>query len=104
MMCGDHGETQLYNFQLLIHSARQQASIDRDYVAGDKACSLGSKEHGCASEFIQLAETMHGCAEQELAAALGAIEQSSVQIGAKHAGSDGVHAHAFCCPFDCQGL
>ena len=94
----------LYDFQLLIHSASQQASIDSDYVAGNKACSLGGKEHGCAAELIQLAETMHGCAKQELAATLSAIEQSGIQIGAKHAGSDGVHAHAFCRPFDCQRL
>lgn len=51
------------NFQLLIYSAGQQASIDGDYVAGNKTCSLGGEEHCCAAEFIQLAETMHGRAK-----------------------------------------
>src|SRR5438045_220833 len=69
-------------------------------MAGDVAGGIRGEEDGCADEFFHFAETPHGSTKQELLAAVGAVEQSSIQIRSKHAGNKGVDADAGRGPLD----
>src|SRR5437868_12333827 len=69
-------------------------------MPGDKAGGFRGEEDGGTGEFIELSETAHGRTQQEFATALGAVEKPGVQLGAKNARSDGVHADAMRSPFD----
>src|SRR4029079_19139451 len=57
-----------------------------------------------ARELLGLTEPFHRCAQQELAPALGAIEQPFVESGSEHTRQNGVDADSVWRPFDRQGL
>src|SRR5579864_459914 len=73
-------------------------------MTGDEAGGVGGQEDGGAGEFVELAETAHGGAQQELAAALGTVQERGVQIGAQDAGDERVDADAGSGPLDGEGL
>src|SRR5438094_2219929 len=73
-------------------------------MAGDVAGGIRGEEDGCADEFFHFAETPHGSTKQELLAAVGAVEQSSIQIRSKHARNEGVDTDAGRGPLDGKTL
>jgi len=84
----------------LVDAAGEKAAVDNEDVTSDKAGGFGSQENGGPGQFIELSEAVHGRTQQEFPAALGAVEQPGVQVGAKDAGSDGVDADSLRSPFD----
>src|ERR1051325_9423445 len=73
-------------------------------MTGDEAGGIGCEKDRGANEFLDLAEAAHGSAKQEFLPTLGAIEQSCVQVRAKHARSQRVDANAGGGPFNGEGF
>src|SRR5260221_13989986 len=69
-------------------------------MPGDVACGVGREEDGCPGELVELSKTSHRRAREKFLAAFGAVEQASVQLRTKDAGSNGIDANAFSGPFD----
>ena len=85
---------------LLIDSAGQETSVHGKNVTGDEAGAFRGQENGGAHQFMQLPEPLHGCAQEKFPAALGAIQQLSVEFSAKHPRSNGIHAYTMAGPFN----
>src|SRR5690349_16578691 len=73
-------------------------------MASDEAGSFGCEKDRGPDELLEFAETTHGSAEQEFFAALGAVEQPSIQVCTQDAGNECVDANAIGRPFDGQRL
>src|ERR1017187_5659506 len=84
----------------LVDAGGQEAAIDGDALAGDEAGAIGGQQDGGADQLIGAAETGHGGAQLELAAAFGAIEERGVDVGAEDAAGDGVDVDAIAGPLD----
>ena len=89
---------------LLIHSAGQKSAIHRKNVAGNEASAFRSKKDGSAHQFVELAKASHGCTREKFPATLRAIQQLSIEFGAKNSRSDGIHAYTMAGPFNGQRL
>src|SRR5437016_11935864 len=87
---------------LLIHSAGQKSAIHGKDVAGNEAGAFRSKKDGGAHQLVKLAKASHGRACKKFTAALRAIQQLSIEFGAKNSRSDGIHAHTMAGPFNGQ--
>ena len=85
---------------LLVHSARQEAAVNGQYVAGDEARTVGGEKNGSSHKFLQLTEALHWRAHNEFPAALGAVQQLGIEFGAKYSGRDCVHTNSMLCPFN----
>ena len=85
---------------LLIDAAGQEAAIHREHVTGDEAGAFRSQENGGAHKFMQLSETVHRCAQEELPATFCTIEQLGVELSAKHSGSNSVYADTMAGPLN----
>src|SRR5260370_40897117 len=73
-------------------------------MSGYEARRIRSQENCGAHKFLQLAEPAHGSASDELLTARCAVEQAFIQIGAKNAGRNGIHADSVLRPLHGQGL
>src|SRR6185437_13632098 len=73
---------------LLIHPAGKEAAVHRQHMAVHITRRIGREEHGSSNEFVQLTKAFHGSAEQKFLPAKRAIQQSGVEVRAKHSRSD----------------
>ena len=85
---------------LLIHAAGEKAAVHREQVSGDEARRLGREKNRGARDFVRLTEAPHRRAHQELAAAIGAVEQPFVERRSEHTRQNRVDAHAVRRPLD----
>src|SRR5262245_40439822 len=85
---------------LLVDAAREEAAVDRDHFAVDEAGRVRGEEDGGARQLFDLAEALHGRAQQEFAAAIGAVEERRVEVGAEDARRNRVHGDALRAPLD----
>jgi len=69
-----------------IDAGGEKSAIDGDALAGNKGSRVGGEENSGADDLMRLAETVHGCAKQDFAAAFGAGKQVGIQLGGKDAG------------------
>ena len=65
---------------LLIDSAGQETAVHGKNVTGDEAGAFRSQENGCAHQFMQLPESLHGRPQEEFLATFGGIQQWSVEF------------------------
>ena len=86
--------------KLLIDAAGQKSSVHSKHVAGDEAGAFRSEKNGSAHQFMELAKAFHGRAQQKFLAALCAIQQLSIEFGAKYSRSNGIHADTMAGPFN----
>ena len=84
----------------LIDATRQKASVNSKHVAGNEAGAFRSEKNGGAHKFVELTKAFHGRAQQKFLATLCAIQQLGIEFGAKHTGSNGVHANTMAGPFN----
>ena len=63
---------------LLIHTAGQKAAVYRQQVSRHEARRLGRQKHRRPRDFLRLSKAFHRRAGQELAATVGAVEQSLI--------------------------
>src|SRR2546423_6209182 len=87
---------------LLIHSAGQKSAIDGKNVTSHEAGALRSEKNGGAHKLMKLAKSSHRSTHEKFPAALRAIQQLSIEFGAKDARRDGIHAYAVAGPFKGQ--
>ena len=59
---------------LLIHTAGEKSSVDRQHVASDETRRIGGQKNGGADKLFQLSKSAHRSAQQEFLPSLGAIE------------------------------
>ena len=85
---------------LTIDTAGEEAAVDSEYVSGDEARCVRGEKNGGADEFVKLSKAAHRCAREKFLAALGAVEEGGIQIGAKNARGDGIDANTFARPLD----
>src|SRR5215475_12233114 len=89
---------------LTIDTAGEEAAVDGEYVSGDEARCVRGEKNGGADEFVKLSKAAHGRAREKFPAALGAVEEGGIQIGAKNSGGDGIDANTFAGPLDGKGF
>ena len=79
---------------LLIHSAGQEPTVDRENFAGNERRRLGGKKNRGAGNFLGFAEPTHGSPQNQLLATRRALNERRVQRSGKDAGRDCVDAYA----------
>ena len=85
---------------LLIHATREKPAVHREQVSRDEARRIGREKNRGARDLLGLAEAPHRRAHQELAAAIGTVEQPLVERRSEDSWQDRVHAHAVRRPLD----
>src|SRR5258705_172370 len=89
---------------LLVYSACEKASVDDQYLTGDKAGGIGSEKDSRAGQFLYFAESLHRRPQQKLAPALGLVQQLLVERSTKDPRRNCIDADTPRGPLDRQRL
>src|ERR1041384_1022027 len=91
-----------WRIKSLIHTTRQEPTINVDDLAGNETRRIGSQKDCSAGEFFDVSEALHRRTHKKLAAAFGLVQQFCIERSAENARSDCIHAHSESRPLDSQ--